>query len=248
MENMEFTIDEIFEEISKLNTEEKVALSKNLSIISVIAPKNCHNQYRKMLEAIDDQVDTLKSTKIALKKLKSNLDIKYCQQLKERAEAFVPPEDAFILPDVKASEFARMTNIVAGITMRPIEDCSRIVYDILTRLSLLRNQQINKDSTDEDIIDSAKILKLHDIDATKPPCNLFAELYNKRETFSLLNRNAIAMSIAGVRNSEYSKVLINNWDRVSKPISLGKVVESVYSLKETTEAMNQYFAGLKESL
>ncbi len=240
------TTEELFDEFNRLGIEAKAALSANLNVYNAIQLMNVPGDYDKLLGAIDYHINSWKSTKSALRELNRNVVTKRCKKMEERAKAFIAPQDAFVVTDVKASDFARMVNVVAGITMRTVEDCSRIVYDILIRLSLLKSHQINMDSIDEDIINSVNVLKLNDIDLTEIPCKLFAKLYDKKDTFSSLNLRAISMSIAGPRNSEYSRILTGNWEKCSNPISLGEVVKSAYSLKETTEAMDRYFAEIKD--
>lgn len=242
--NKEFTIDEVFAEINKMSKEEKEILSKNTNLYNVVQIMNEPEQYKKTIKAINDSMKSWSDTKIALMKLKVNMNTRYCRQLEERAKAFVAPEDAFIMPDVRANNFARMVNVLANVTQRPVGDCSRIVYDILTRLSCLKSYQSKHDSTDEDIITSANALKQLGIDVAKTPFNLFTELHSKRETFSSLSISAISRCIAGLRYAEYGSVLIDSWEDTFKPISTQKVVESVYSLKETTEAMDRYFAEM----
>lgn len=239
-----FTVDEVFEEINKLNSEEKVALLKNTNLYNVVQLMNEPDQYQGILEAIDSHVNTWINTKNALKKLKGFMITKDCQKLYEEAKAFVPPDEAPVMPGISASNFARMVNVIEHVTMRSVKECSRIVYDILIRLSCLKNCQSNNGLADEDIVKSASVLNQLNIDVTKTPFDLFTVLNNKKEIYDSLNLNAIAKCLAGNYNAECCKILIDKWLDVFNPISLGKVVESVYSIKETTDAMNRYFAEL----
>lgn len=248
MENKEFTVDEVFAEINKLNSEEKVALSNNISLLNTRLLMNDLEQYKNTLKTIDNTMDSLTKTKSALKRLKRNMVNEKCLKLIEKAKAFIAPEDAFIMPDVRASEFARMVNVVAEVSRRSVAECSKAVYDILTHLSLLKNYLTSNEPSDESIIKDVSVLEQLDVDVVKTPFDLFAVLNNKKDLYDPLSLDAIARCLAGIYNAEFCKILIDKWLDVFNPISTQKVAESVYSLKETTEAMDRYFAGLKDKL
>ncbi|KEZ90101.1 hypothetical protein [Lacrimispora celerecrescens] len=239
-----FTVDEVFEEINKLNSEEKVALLKNTNLYNVVQLMNEPDQYKGTLEAIDSHVNTWINTKSVLKKLNGFMITRDCQKLVEEAKAFVPPDEATVMPGISADNFARMVNVIMNVTMKPVEECARIVYDVITRISCLNECQNNYDLADEDIVKSTSVLNQLNVDIAKTPFDLFTVLNNKKETYDSLSLNAIAKCLAGNYNAEYCMILIDKWLDVFNPISLGKVVESVYSIKETTDTMNRYFAEL----
>lgn len=241
------TTEELFDEFNKLGAEAKTALSININVYNAIQLMNVPSDYDKVLDSIDYHINSWKDTKNALKELNRNVVVKRCQKLEERAKAFVTPEKVFVMTDVKANDFARMVSVLTEVSRHSVADCSRIIYDVLERLNHLRNYQNKQGATEENIINSANLLEEFCVDISKDSVQTFTDLHSRWESSDSAKHISIAEAIGGT-NKYYVLTLIGNWEKFSNPISLGKVVESVYSLKETTEAMDRYFAGLKESL
>lgn len=242
-ENMKYTIDEVFEEIKNLSEEEKEALLKNTNLYSLIQLLNEPDRFKKTLEDIDYQLNALENTKSVLKKLNRNMYNVHCRKVKERLDSFVPPEKAIVVSDVTSSEFAKMVNILTKATKDSVPNCAKIIYDIVTRLTYLKGYQDNQDMADEDTNNSINLLREFDIDLSKDSFQLFTDLNSRWGNFNSANRISIAQAIGGINKYQFL-TLISNWADVCQSITLGNVVESTYSLKETTDAMKRYFAEL----